>query len=161
MAIRKLMPAVQASLAATMAANINAEIDAVNSVWTDVALPYPTVVNGYRSVLPEPPYVVISWLNTKVQADASSAWQGLAHTFEVAILCQDIEENALDNQVQRYLTAIWEVGVKVPQLDGTLAGLIGLGWDRADKSVIYQHKTSKMLLQSAAWTGTVYLDESS
>ena len=160
MAIRKSLPAVQAAVAATLTANLAAEVAAINSVWTDMTLSTPLVIAGYRDPIPEYPVVVVSWVETSIALDAATFWQQANHDIEATVLCQALNASDLDNQTLRYLTAMWEVFVKNPGLDGSLSGLTGFAVQKMARSQVYQVKSGQ-LMRSAGLLGTAYMDESS
>lgn len=163
MAIKKSIPAVQAAVANTLTLNLAAEITAVNAAWNDslTLSTSPTIINGYRDPIPEYPAIVVSWVDTDIVLDAATNWQETHHRVEATLICQALEMSTLDAMVQRYLTAMWEVFLKNPGLDGSLSGLIGFAMSKIARSEVYRIKTGVQLMQSAGILGTVMLDESS
>lgn len=160
MAIRKSLPAVQAAVAATLTANLAAEVTAINSVWTDITLPMPQVISGFRDPIPEYPVVVVSWVKSTILADAATQWAEVNHEVEATVLCQALNAGDLDSYTLRYLTAMWEVLIKNPGLDGSLSGLSGLSVTEMARSQVYQVKSGH-LMRSAGLLCSVTMDESS
>lgn len=160
MAIRLGLPALQAAVAATLSANIAAEVNTINSVWTDMTLTVPVVIEGLRDPIPEYPAIVVSWVESTVALDAATVWQELNHDCEATILCQALNTSDLDHMTLRYLTAMWEVFVKHPGLDGTLSGLSGFAVQKLARSQVYRLKDNQLLMRSAGLLGTAYMDES-
>lgn len=161
MAIKKSLPAIQAAVANTLSLNMAAEVSAVNTAWNDgLTLVTPQVIEGYRDPIPEYPAIVVSWVESSVALDAATVWQELDHDVEATVLCQAINAGDLDHMTLRYLTAMWEVLLKNPGLDGSLSGLIGFSVKKMARSQVYAIKNTNLLMRSAGLLGTVYLDES-
>lgn len=160
MPIKKSLPAVQAAVANTLTLNLAAEVSAINSVWTDVTLNTPQVFAGYRDPIPEYPAVVVSWVKSTILADAATQWAEVNHEVEATVLCMALNAGDLDSQTLRYLTAMWEVFIKNPGLDGSLSGLSGLSVTEMARSQVYQVKSGQ-LMRSAGILCSVTMDESS
>jgi hypothetical protein len=161
MAIKKSLAAVQAAVANTLSANIAAEVAAVNAVWNDaLTLVTPQVINGYRDPIPEYPSIVVSWVESSIALDAATQWQEVNHDVEATVLCQALNAGDLDAMTLRYLTAMWEVFLKNPGLDGSLSGNIGFAVSKMARSQVYRIKDNQFLMRSAGLLGTVCLDES-
>ncbi len=162
MTIKKLSPAVQVAVANTLTTYVNAQIDAISAVWNDgVPLPHVAqVYNGYREMVPEYPVILVSSRGGKQRTNGATVWAEIDHRLDVSILVQCDDEPTLDQQMQRYLVAIWEVLMVNQGLDGSLSGLAGVDPVEYGRSGMYKLEKSTLLMEAGGWSIVVHVVES-
>lgn len=154
------------ALANTLATYINAEIDAISAAWGDastVPLPHVASANIYtlrRAQLPaEGVALVVSVLGGEQTLNHATEWGQLAHHLEVAVVCQSDDLYVLEAQVDRYLTAVWQVVMKHPGLDATVATVVGCDPVRYGRSETYPHPKLPLMVLGGAWEVVVYVEQ--
>lgn len=156
--------AIEVSIAATLASNINAEIDNVWTAWGDVAtVPkvYPVGCHGGTlSVIPEYPYIIVQSVDGVETADGAPLFGEQTHNLEVTALIASDDKATLDKISKRYLVAIWEVLKKHQTLDSTVSGLAGVTTRSYGRSGIYTRSDDSLLYRACRWTVTVFTLES-
>src|SRR5215813_6679231 len=106
--------AVAQAMANTLATYVNGEIDAISAAWGDaVPLPHVAAANIYalrRVQIPtEGVALVVSVLGGQQVMNHATDWAAIDHHLEVAVICQSDDQYTLEAQVDRYLTAVWQV----------------------------------------------------
>lgn len=157
--------AVAASMAATFTTAINAEIDAIKAVWGDsVPLPHVAASNIYvmlRKVIPnEGVAIVITPFSGKQVVNHATDWGQIAYRMEVDVVCQSDDEYTVQAQLDRYLTAVWQVVMKHQQLDGSIDTVVGCDPVQFGRSGVYHAPNKPGLLEAyGAWEIDVYVEQ--
>ena len=157
--------AVALSLAGALTSYVNAEVDAISAAFADtVPLPHVAAANIYvmrKAVIPaEGAALVVAPVGGKQLANHATSYGEIAYHMEVAAICQSDNDYILQAQVDRYLTAVWQVVMKYQQLDGTIDTVIGCDPVRVGYSEIYKPSHGAILpWQGGAWEVDVYVEQ--
>lgn len=159
---KKLMPAVQAAVVNTLSTYINTQVDAVAAAWADT-VPLPHIVsiyNGYREIIPEYPAITVKCVSGIQKMNAATSWADIDHVIDITIIVQSDDETILEQQIQRYMVAIWEVLMQQQNLDGSLSGLSGVSPISYGVTKTYSLDKSRLLMETATWSAIVQMIES-
>lgn len=163
MTIIKGAPALELAVSRTLAAGLNAEIDALNAAWADgITVNYPAeILTGYRKLIAEYPAVVVNFgLRGEVTSDMAPTYQTLVHHGTVTWISRSSDVHILDQEVKRGAVAIWQTLLKQPGLDGSLAGLTQLSLRSYEQSQIFKNGQSTLLMQAIEWSVAAEMAES-
>lgn len=129
MAGRSGPEAVKESVAATILANINAQLDTIYAEFADATTPevYPTAVYATGlSLIPTYPCIVVTWLEGKQISNGAEVWAEFEHTLDVSALVIGDDTATVDRMIDRYVWALWRLLMQNQALDGTIPGLSGI-----------------------------------
>ena len=157
--------AVAQSMVNALGTYLNTEIDAISTAWGDsVPLPHVPSANIYtmlRKAIPaEGVAIVVTPFSGRQLVNHATDWGQIAHRIEVDVVCQSDDQYIVQAQLDRYLTAIWQVVMKYPQLDSSIIWITGCDPVQYARSTVYPSQQNPALIEAwGAWEVDIYVDQ--